>query len=103
MYKEYLDVSPAMIKKYKELFPKRAKDSEATIQKRLTKDWILGQHDSKQSDEKYSVRRYGYLKMVINQENSCVIGLFNNKEDKYAPWINQVENKRLKKLYGLND
>ena len=98
-----LHIRDYVLDKYLKIQQLREPDKDYSkdfLAKKLTRNFILGMIREAQSDDKYQVRAFGNLKMVVDIENLTMVGLYKNTSD-YREFINRREQKDLNMLYGL--
>lgn len=92
-----LKLSNNVMKQYDEIFINDDK-TITEIRARLTRNYILGTFSKRQSTDKYHVRHYGNLKIVVDITTLTIISLWQNIGDR-SDYINNIEKKELTKLY----
>ena len=98
-----LNISDRIYNKYKRLVKGNKELDKLTVQKKLTRDFILGEEKCSDYNNRYITRNYGKLYILVDMNEYCVIDIQNRKGKPKSIFINPREKQDLNKLLGLED
>lgn len=98
-----LNISDRIYNKYKRLVKGNKDLDKLTVQKKLTRDYLLGEEKCSDYDNRYITRNYGKLYILIDTDSYCIIDIQNRKYKPKSIFINPREKRDLNRLLGLED